>query len=1094
MQHEFTSLMFAIIAVLLAAWGRAFEFITAVSLTAVVLVLWRLHQSTAQGFNSQKLESHDLRNLIKALAAEAKLTRKKLGQHNIDSDQFLQATKAEYAMLLETMKNQRDAARAESTTARRLLRHRAFSHADFIQVVKGRVANGARCAYKPLTNVAVAAGAVPGLISWAPAATYPPRATPLSPSSSIVPTAATTYSASIDMAVAAKVFLDLLNQVSVPTSSIPSSPSAVSTRTPSLLPKSAASTSSSQIADTAGPSTDKQASPLLTKSTVSTAKPSLPLKSADLPAATSSRTMPAETSVTTLVEAPAATSDHPATPVKMTEAAEVHDPISQDSVASVSLPVPSLSVPTPANLSAKPTAADAKPSLPPKSVDMATTTSSQSTPASNSVATPPPSLKLVEAPAATSNHAATPVKMTEAAEVHDPISQDSVASVSPPVPSLLVPTLASPPSTIKPGQSSKFASPLSANSTPTDVKPPKSVDMAAITSSQSTPASISVATPPPSPKLVEAPAATSNHAATPVKMAEAAEFHDPISQDSVASVPPPDPSLLVPTLASPPSTIKPGQSSKFASPLSANSTPTDVKSSLPPKSADMAATTSSQATPVRISVAPPTLVETPAAKPAPTPVKMTEAAEFHDPISQDSVASVPPPVVALSLPASISANPPTTLVSPIPAQRPAVSAAANISHSSAAAGASKPSLPTDATLVNIATRVPLPPPDEDEKIFFSKDSPLKHTKRPVQATRVNPKVPRRPVVIPPVQRKARSHVVTESPMIKRADLGLEHEKRNRQKLMPKRRSVNQRNATLEGTQLKARPTEAQTELKDSKMKLTVEPKLEEKRAQMEAAQSTAELEPKQSKPEQTVESADVLPTLPDKNTLIPPAIKTPTACARVPSVFPTKNTPSPPAKIVPTSTLTPVASSVVDAMIKPVDAATAPATTSAVLVPTTETAVPTTEAAVTTTEETETTTTIAQPEPVTTAAASTEAQIPAPQKEVDPTTLDQKKPAMETKPKEDPNGWIDALDYETKLGIVKLVSQAREALNSAQDPVDMFQNIDGYFAKTMDLSVRTIETHYQYLQKTGFVQSTYEVKELLPSVLKALPDYFILEH
>ncbi|KAJ3384936.1 hypothetical protein HDU80_000799 [Chytriomyces hyalinus] len=501
------------------------------------------------------------------------------------------------------------------------------------------------------------------------------------------------------------------------------------------------------------------------------------------------------------------------------------------------------------------------------------------------------------------------------------------------------------------------------------------------------------------------------------------------------------------------------------------------------------------------------------------PAKMNKAAEVPDPISQGLAATVPSPVVTLSLPASTSENPPTAVVSPIPAQRPAVSAAANISRPSTAAGPSKPSLPTDAILVNVASRVPLPPPDEDEEIFFAKDSAPKHTKRTVQATRVNPKVPRQKVPrqkvprqkvprqkvprqkvprqeVPrqPVQQEARSHVVTESPTIKRADLGLEHEKRNRQKLMPKRPSVNQRDAILERTQLKARPTEAQTELKDSKMELTVEPKLEEKRAQMEAAQSTAELEPKQSKPEQTVESANVLPTLPDKNTLIPPAINSPTACARVPSVSPTKNTPSPPAKVVPTSTLTPAASSVVDVPIKPVDAATAPATTSAVLVPTTETAISTTEAAVTTTEETETTTTIVQPEPVTTAAASTEASTPAPQKEVDPATLDQKKPAMETKPKEDPNGWIDALDAETKLGIVKLVSQAREALNSAQDPVEMFQNIDGYFAKTMDLSVRTIETHYQYLQKTGFVQSAYEVQELLPSVLKALPDYFILEH
>ncbi|KAJ3404265.1 hypothetical protein HDU80_003073 [Chytriomyces hyalinus] len=394
-------------------------------------------------------------------------------------------------------------------------------------------------------------------------------------------------------------------------------------------------------------------------------------------------------------------------------------------------------------------------------------------------------------------------------------------------------------------------------------------------------------------------------------MTEAAEVHDPISQDSVASVPPPVPSLLVPTLASPPSTIKPGQSSKFASPLSANSAPADVK---PPKSVDMAATTSSQATPARISVATPPpslkLVETPVANLAPTPVKMTEAAEFPDPISQGSVASVPPPVVALSLPASASANPPTTVVSPIPAQRPAVSVAANISRPSGAAGPPKPSLPTDAILVNIATGVPLPPPDEDEGIFFSKDSPLKHTKRPVQATRVNPKVLVQPVVIPPVQQEARSHVVTESRTIKRAyqeleraDLGLEHEKRSRQKLMPKRRSMNQPNATLERT----------------------------------------------------------------------------------------------------------------------------------------------------------------------------------------------KEPVMESKPERGPKARIARMDEKTKLKIVGWVSKIRTALNTAVNPIKKYRDIDCYFWKTGSLSIGKIETDYQLLQEIGFVQSSFEVPQLEPRVLKALPNYYVLE-
>ncbi|KAI8825430.1 hypothetical protein BJ741DRAFT_57127 [Chytriomyces cf. hyalinus JEL632] len=123
MEYEVTFIMLAIAALvvgIIATYTHTLEIITPVALTALVFVVWHLHHNTAQDLSNQKMEMHDQRKLIKALSADAKLARNKLKQHILHFDQTLQVTQVEHAILLETLRNQRDAARAESTTARRV--------------------------------------------------------------------------------------------------------------------------------------------------------------------------------------------------------------------------------------------------------------------------------------------------------------------------------------------------------------------------------------------------------------------------------------------------------------------------------------------------------------------------------------------------------------------------------------------------------------------------------------------------------------------------------------------------------------------------------------------------------------------------------------------------------------------------------------------------------------------------------------------------------------------------------------------------------------------------------------------------------------
>ncbi|KAI8835178.1 hypothetical protein BJ741DRAFT_578635 [Chytriomyces cf. hyalinus JEL632] len=434
MDYEVTFIILAIAALTvgtIATYGYALDIITAVSLTAVVFVVWHLHHNTAQDLSIQKMEMHEQRKLIKTLSAEAKWTRNKLEQQIAHCEQTHQLTQAEHAHLLETLRSQRDTARAESTTARRLLRRGPIASTSF----KGSKKE------PPMERAAL----LTDFVSRALAVTIAVTASSLN--SSATPAAATAQSASADIAVAAE-----------SSSSAAPSPSAASACTLSpLLPKSTApaptiasnhaqignphSDKSIPVCQIAGPSTVKaaqslkSASPLSAKSTVSATKPSLP------------PTLPPSPK---LVESPAATSNRPVTPVKMPQAAEVHDPISQESVASVPPAVPSLPVPTLASpsstvkqgqsskfaspLSAKSTGSTTKTSPSPKSAHPGSATSSQPMSASVSVATLPPSSKPVETPAARSNPAS-PVQMPEARQV--PAA----------VPSLPVPTPASPDST-----------------------------------------------------------------------------------------------------------------------------------------------------------------------------------------------------------------------------------------------------------------------------------------------------------------------------------------------------------------------------------------------------------------------------------------------------------------------------------------------------------------------------------------------------------------------------------------------------------------------------------------------------------------------